>query len=1288
MNFIPNYKNSFRILKGGKISLVVSSFLAGTTLSFAAPSGGVVTSGSANISQNGKVTDITQSTQKASINWNKFNIASDETVNFKQPNSSSITLNRVVGNEKSIINGALNANGQVWIINSNGVLFGKGASINTAGLLATTKELSDTDFQAGKYNFKGSSTESVINLGEIDISDSGYATLLANTVSNEGTIKAVKGSVRLIGANEVTINLNGNSIVDLTVEKGILDSLVENKGAIYSDGGEIYLTTNAVDELLKGVVNNEGIIEANSLDGVTGFVELFAHGGEAKIGGTITAKEGFVETSGKDFTFNDAKIEAGEWLIDPVNVTIDDSLADAIETQLGNGDVTIETETSSSTVDTSANESAGEGNITVNSDITWSEATRLTLDAVNNIYMNAIIENTNATDGGVYFQARNVSDAVVFDSNAKVIINNANQLQWMNTARRGNYELGSDIDASDTINWNNGQGWKAIGGQYTGQEFQGTFDGLGHTIDKLYINNPSELQGLFAFIDGATIQNVGITNADFTVGSKSGILVGKSFSNDSTISHVYTSGKIKAYENTDNYDMGGLIGENFRGIISSSYSTASVSGYNNVGGLVGGSYTSISSSYATGPVSGYNNVGGLVGSNFKTISTSYATGSVSGDEYVGGLAGSNGNNSSISTSYAIGSVSGDRFVGGLVGGMGNGIISTSYATGSVSGSNSIGGLVGGIANGTTPTITNSYASNTVSQSDSSGGLIGSFYSFENYFDFETFEDITIYTYTSYNDYTDASSIITNSYFDNETNSQTMGDSSLGKSQSEILSSFGNLSDWSTTSSVNPSIEGYGTTLLLPYLTNVTRDEDKSMGTLFSSGFGTSQDPFGIANWNQLQNINNSNILTQNYYFSLLNNLTTSSIGYTSEVANGQTLANNGTGWTALGNENTKFTGTFDGLGHTIDSLYINNSLDYQGLFGYISQDSTISNLGLTNANISAEDWVGSLVGKNEGTLRNTYSAKANVTGDSSVGILVGDHYGSIYSSYSSGDLKARTNVGGIAGYSRGLIQDSYSLVDITTIGSASDIGGIVGENNANGGQIINSYASNTIIGTGSNIGGLVGNNGGTISNSYYDKEVNTGTTNDSELYGKTTAELKNLALDNWDIETYTATENTYPTLAWQESGNTYTKTWVIGTKVATPDPVDPIPDPVDPKPDPKPEIKKIVDSITNQTATTVNLPANQTNTTTPNNSGRNTDISFSQGENQMLVSKPIEGQATTRVSLSEARQMQIQNGGSGEEVIVPLSNSSIIQLIDGGVNLPSGVEQEFYLANANTQEEK
>jgi len=229
MKFSLDYSSRFRILKGGKIALVVSAVVASASSLQAAPSGGVVTSGSATINQSVKITNITQSTAKASINWQKFNIATDETVNFNQPNINAITLNRVVGNERSIIDGALNANGQVWILNSNGVLFGKNASINTAGLLATTKELSDQDFQAGNYTFKGSSAESVVNLGQIDITNSGYATLLANTVSNEGVIKATKGKIHLVGANEVTINLNGNSLMDLTVDKGVLMHLWKTK---------------------------------------------------------------------------------------------------------------------------------------------------------------------------------------------------------------------------------------------------------------------------------------------------------------------------------------------------------------------------------------------------------------------------------------------------------------------------------------------------------------------------------------------------------------------------------------------------------------------------------------------------------------------------------------------------------------------------------------------------------------------------------------------------------------------------------------------------------------------------------------------------------------------------------------------------------------------------------------------------------------------------------------------------------------------------------------------------
>ncbi|WP_119173119.1 two-partner secretion domain-containing protein, partial [Aliarcobacter cryaerophilus] len=436
MNFIPNYKNSFRILKGGKISLVVSSFLAGTTLSFAAPSGGVVTSGDANISQAGKVTNISQSTQKASINWNKFDIASDETVNFKQPNSSSITLNRVVGNEKSIINGALNANGQVWIINSNGVLFGKGASINTSGLLATTKDISDSDFQAGNYKFTGNSKESVINLGTIDVVNNGSVILAANEVKNEGTIKAIRGKIHLAGADEYTVNLNGNSLVNLIVNKGVLDALVKNSGTIIANGGEVYLTTNAVNELLKGVVNNTGVIEANSLAGITGHVELFAHGGTANIDGSIIAKGGFVETSGEKLNVtSNTKVVAKDWLLDPTNILIESTGGSVLT-----GDSVSATAIQNNLETTNVHLQAT-NNITVNQNITWSTDKQLKLQA-DNINVNATINNTNQTNGGVYFQADNITNKVVFGTNGKVVVNNLYQLQWINQALNGKYELG------------------------------------------------------------------------------------------------------------------------------------------------------------------------------------------------------------------------------------------------------------------------------------------------------------------------------------------------------------------------------------------------------------------------------------------------------------------------------------------------------------------------------------------------------------------------------------------------------------------------------------------------------------------------------------------------------------------------------------------------------------------------------------------------------------------------------------------------------------------------------
>src|SRR6185437_15460489 len=136
------------LLTGAGISaLVVGQALAGGV------SGGKVVYGGASINYGGNNTTITQSTQKALINWNSFSVPSGSGVSFLQPNSSSITLNRVLGASPSVIDGSLFATGNVWLINSNGVLFGKGSQINVGGLIATTADMRNSDFISGNYNF-------------------------------------------------------------------------------------------------------------------------------------------------------------------------------------------------------------------------------------------------------------------------------------------------------------------------------------------------------------------------------------------------------------------------------------------------------------------------------------------------------------------------------------------------------------------------------------------------------------------------------------------------------------------------------------------------------------------------------------------------------------------------------------------------------------------------------------------------------------------------------------------------------------------------------------------------------------------------------------------------------------------------------------------------------------------------------------------------------------------------------------------------------------------------------
>src|ERR1700759_4409561 len=142
------------------------------------PTGGTVVVGGATITSKPNNTVINQTTNKALINWDSFSIAAGGPVRFNQPGSSSITVNRVTGSQSSAIYGNIFANGNVWLINGNGILFGKGSQINVGGLIATTSDISNGDFASGNYSFNGGTGASVVNQGTIRTRNGGFPGLL------------------------------------------------------------------------------------------------------------------------------------------------------------------------------------------------------------------------------------------------------------------------------------------------------------------------------------------------------------------------------------------------------------------------------------------------------------------------------------------------------------------------------------------------------------------------------------------------------------------------------------------------------------------------------------------------------------------------------------------------------------------------------------------------------------------------------------------------------------------------------------------------------------------------------------------------------------------------------------------------------------------------------------------------------------------------------------------------------------------------------------------------------
>ena len=1029
---------SGRAIYGGKrgaTALAAAALLSLSGLAArAGPTGGQVIAGSGTITQSGAVTNISQTSQDLSLNWATFNIAPSETVNFLQPSVSAIAVNRIVDTNGSQILGHLNANGQVYLINPNGILFGRGAQVNVGGLIASTLNVSDAALNGNTKSFSGTGSGSVVNEGTITAVNGGSVALLGNHVGNTGVITAQLGTVALGAGRAATLTFNGDTLVHMQIDQSVLDSVAQNGGLLQADGGRVIMSAGAKDTLLASVVNNTGVIEARTVDNQGGIITLLGGmaAGTVQVGGTLDAsapnggRGGAIETSAAQVQVaNDAKVNTsssaglyGSWLVDPQNFTVAASGGD-----LSGATLSDNLATTAVVLQSSAGATAGSGDVNVNDTVSWSANTTLTLTASNNVNVNASItatgnaagiiitpntaNGTETASGTGTFKLNNGASINLSGSaptlsiagSAYVVINNlgaagsttGTDLQGVNGGLAAHYALGSNIDASATSAWNGGAGFMPIGTFAT--PFTGTFDGLGHTISNLTINRYStSYVGLFGDVGSAgIIRNTGLLGGAVNGGS---------------------------------YYVGGLVGRNY-GTVSNSYMTGNVTGgLNSIGGLVGTNNGTISNSYATGTVSGPDNTGGLVGVNYGTMSTSHATGAVSGQYDVGGLVGlfrtGTGNNL-----YATGAVTGIANIGGLFG-QSNATVSNSYATGSAHGSGaSIAGLVGNNYG----TVNTSYSTGAVSGSSGLGGLVSG-----------------------------GGGTVTNSFWDITTSGRATSPRGTGLTTVQMQTAA-NFTGFTFTTTPGAT----GNNWVMVDADGSLNNAGGALGATFP--MLASEYSSAITNAHQLQLI----AMAQGATYTLAASVDASATALAT-TAGSSNVWSTSTGFVPIAN----FTGRFDGTGHAISNLTISRATDDVGLFGVAGTGADIRNVALVGGNIAGSNDVGALVGLNAtGSVSNSYST-AGVSGTGTVGGLVGSNAaGTISNSYATGSVSATSGIiGGLAGANSGTISTSYAAGSVT--GSAFEAGGLIG---VNSGTALNSFWNDTVNTVGVGTGNATGSTG-------------------------------------------------------------------------------------------------------------------------------------------------------------------------------------------------------------------
>ncbi|MBB4126955.1 filamentous hemagglutinin family protein [Xanthomonas translucens] len=1165
----------------------------------------------ANVSQHGSTLTIDQNAAKAVLNWNSFNIGKDASVVFAQPSSSAVALNLIdASHGASAIDGSLRANGNVFLINSAGILFGRHAQVNVGGLVASSLGLADDDGDGYLLGRGDAAAASVINHGQITAADGGSVNLVGNHVANSGTIRANGGAIRLLSADQVQVTMDAAGAIGLqllaasTQAASGAGAAVENSGTLSAGGGQILLqaASTGLSELL---VNNTGALEASAIDTSGGSIRLIANGGDVASSGSIdvsgrsggsvevlsdagVAVGGSIDARGTDAGGSirlGGGYQGGENLLQASSATVGSgSVLDASATAQGsggsivvwsNGDTAVHgtlhanaagrgdggsIETSGHHVDFSgiavSAKAAGNGSagtwLVDPQDLTVDSAAAGTIGSTLDGGTNVTLITTSTTASG---------PGIVTSGSGDINVNAA--IQW-----GGNSTL--TLDAYNNINLNaaitatgdsaglvlNYGGYTANGSASSGTDyFVNAPVSLGGAHASLAINGQA-YRLIHSLADAATYFNTPGSYAlaqDIDLGgvTRSSALVSSFQSKLAGLGH-----------SINNLTISGANG--YVGLFGTTSSTSvirdlqlgnvAISGGYYVGGLVGYGQGTIKNVTVDGVVNGTSGgVGGLAGYSLGLIDNSVFNGNVNGQSAVGGLVGNNVG-ATIRNSHSTGSVTGSGAnTGGLVGYNDGGTLANTYSTSGVSGTSYVGGLAG--SNQNSGTIKNSYASGSVvGTSYGVGGLVGMNYQ----------------------------SAIANTYATGSVTAPTSVGGLVG------INNPGGASV--TSSSVSNS-----------YATGAVNGTNNVGGLIGANTGSVSNASWDVGSTGQANAISNggSGSVTNLTSFGSGNRYNHSSYGNlgTWSLLAGSSdvyVANDGLGnpaWIMIEGQTRPFLAseysTHIGNAHQLQLMAYNLAASYS-LSADIDASQTVgsnasgmwSSAGFSPVGDSGSAFTGSLNGANHtisgltiargsasyvGLFGNTGLSSqignlvltgATVTGTAYVGGIAGFNAGTLSGIRVNGNVSGTGNfVGGLAGYNNAGtivgVQTSGSVVGSGGAYSGNYVGGLIGSN-ANG--AISAASSSSTVSGGSSAGGLVGNDyQGTYTDVFATGNVSSTSTttgnNVGGLIGSATQSTIQNAHANGDVTATTASAGGLVGLSASSNiHNVYASGHVSGTK--------------------------------------------------------------------------------------------------------------------------------------------